>query len=152
MEEWKDIKGYEGLYRISNYGRVLGIKRGSLLKHSLNKVNRDNYYTNVGLSKDGVSKTFSLKKLVYEHFIGYVNGWIDHKDGDYGNCGAENLIVVHKTFKFKKAHATRVLNTNNMKMYDSIGDLAKELNVNRANVKRGIINKYKKYSHYKLLD
>lgn len=27
MEEWKDIEGYEGLYLISNYGRVLSLRR-----------------------------------------------------------------------------------------------------------------------------
>ena len=32
MEVWKDIKGYEGLYIISNTGKVKGLKRNKLLK------------------------------------------------------------------------------------------------------------------------
>ena len=27
MEIWKDIKGYEGLYKISSYGRVISVKK-----------------------------------------------------------------------------------------------------------------------------
>ena len=27
-EEWKDIKGWEGYYKISSFGRVLSVKRG----------------------------------------------------------------------------------------------------------------------------
>lgn len=31
MEIWKDIKGYEGLYKISSYGRVISVKKNIVL-------------------------------------------------------------------------------------------------------------------------
>lgn len=37
MEIWKDIKGYEGLYIISNTGKVKGLKYNKLLKPVLQK-------------------------------------------------------------------------------------------------------------------
>ena len=41
MEEiWKDIKGYEGLYQVSNLGRVKSLKR-------LAKSNNNNYGTRI---------------------------------------------------------------------------------------------------------
>ena len=36
MEEWKDIKDYEGYYQISSYGRVKNIKTGKILKGDIN--------------------------------------------------------------------------------------------------------------------
>ena len=37
MEVWKDIKGYEGLYIISNTGKVKGLKHNRLLKPVMQK-------------------------------------------------------------------------------------------------------------------
>ena len=36
MEIWKEIVGYEGLYEISNYGKVKNIRTGRLLLFNLN--------------------------------------------------------------------------------------------------------------------
>lgn len=47
IEEWKDIKGYEGLYQVSNLGRVYGIKR----QRFLNTVYDRNGYSSVKLTK-----------------------------------------------------------------------------------------------------
>lgn len=33
--EWKDIKGYEGLYQVSNHGEVRNLKKGRLVKQSI---------------------------------------------------------------------------------------------------------------------
>ena len=38
MEEWKDIKDYEGYYQISSYGRVKNIKTGKFLKGDTNNL------------------------------------------------------------------------------------------------------------------
>lgn len=37
QEIWKDIKGYEGLYQVSNLGRVKGLKRNKILKPGKDK-------------------------------------------------------------------------------------------------------------------
>ena len=62
-EIWKDIRDYEGIYEISNFGRVKREKK--ILKSSKNSMG---YYL-VSLSKNGKSKTYSIHRLVAETFI-----------------------------------------------------------------------------------
>lgn len=62
MEEtWKDIHGYEGLYRISNFGQVYSVKRKKLLKliNSHHGYKRVRLYTNIN-----EWKTFAVHRLV----------------------------------------------------------------------------------------
>lgn len=68
MEIWRNIKNYEGLYQVSNLGRVRSLKynKVKLLKTNINS---DGYY-NVKLYKDGVTKSFRVHRLVWETFNG----------------------------------------------------------------------------------
>ena len=70
MENWKDIKGYEGLYQVSNIGRVkrlVGFKCNveRFLKGSKDK----DGYIQIYLSKDGNAKMYKLHRLVAEAFV-----------------------------------------------------------------------------------
>lgn len=75
-EIWRDIKDYEGLYQVSNFGRVRSLDRngkgkgngskGKILKLCLDKSN--GYYI-VMLYKNGISKKYSVHRLVAEAFI-----------------------------------------------------------------------------------
>ena len=88
-EIWVDVKGYEGLYKISNKGRVLGIKQNKIKKFC--KLN-SGYYA-VGLSKNSKSKTFSVHRLVLENFTNS-NTWkeqVNHKDLNKLNNNLHNL-------------------------------------------------------------
>lgn len=51
-ERWKDIAGYEGLYQISDYGRVKGLKRNIILKEAYNAKG----YAQLCLTKNNVKK------------------------------------------------------------------------------------------------
>lgn len=74
---WRDIKGYEGLYQISNLGNVrsldrkirfnkgVSIKKGQLLKPVLTRKG----YLKVELSKESKGKRFYVHRLVALHFI-----------------------------------------------------------------------------------
>ncbi|VTU31813.1 NUMOD4 motif [Variovorax sp. PBS-H4] len=89
-EIWKDVKGYEGLYRVSNLGRVLGVKRGKAL--SLNK--KPGETPTVTLCSGGVYQTRSVATIVCEAFKGYKpDGAVPaHKDGDLTNNRTSNLF------------------------------------------------------------
>lgn len=68
-EIWKDIKGFEGLYKISSFGRVMSFKRykdGRILKPG----EYSNGYLFVHLcNNDGVKKSYSIHRLVAGAFI-----------------------------------------------------------------------------------
>ena len=90
METWKNIKGYEGLYQVSNEGRVRSLKFGRmkiLLQASLRG------YKLVGLSKDGVVKTYQVHRLVAVAFIPNPENkpQVDHINCVRDDNRAENL-------------------------------------------------------------
>lgn len=96
-EIWRDIKDYEGLYQVSNYGRVKSItfrngttksKRDKLLKFQI----RNNYYI-VNLSKGGKRKQWSVHRLVAQEFLERPNGCniVNHLDYNTFNNVVSNL-------------------------------------------------------------
>lgn len=88
-EKWKTIKGYRGLYKVSNRGRVLYIKTNTI-KHSY--LNRQGYHQ-ITLFKNGVKKSFKLHRLVAQAFIPNPlnKPFINHIDGDKDNNRVCNL-------------------------------------------------------------
>lgn len=98
-ETWKAVVGYEGLYSVSDLGRVrrdaAGIrnaKAGRILTQS----NRGHGYLRVDLYRSGTSKTYSVHSLVAAAFLGVrpVGHEIDHVDGNKANCASRNLEYV----------------------------------------------------------
>jgi len=89
-EKWEDIKGYEGLYQISNTGRVKSqyTPGGRMIKQKLNKG-----YSYINLFKDGRSKTFQVHRLVAITFIENPDNKpeVNHLDEDKLNNCASNL-------------------------------------------------------------
>ena len=95
MEEiWKDIKGYEGLYQISNKGQVKSKARRGNWKETILKPSetRDHYFV-VTLSKNGAQKSRRVNRIVAETFIENPlnKPEVNHIDGDKHNNNVENL-------------------------------------------------------------
>ena len=100
MEIWKDIDGYDGQYKISNFGRVK-----SLLKWDVNKrafvvcekimkpFNNNNGYLEVSLLKNKKRKNHFIHRLVANAFIPKINGKniVNHKDFNSLNNNIDNL-------------------------------------------------------------
>lgn len=63
-EEFKDIQGYEGKYRINRDGDIYSVKRNELLKWKIKK----GYYIII-LSNEGHEKTYYIHRLIALHFI-----------------------------------------------------------------------------------
>lgn len=57
-EIWKDVPEYEGLYQVSNKGRI---KRNN---HLIKPVVQKTGYLNVSLCKNGINKTYRVHKLI----------------------------------------------------------------------------------------
>jgi hypothetical protein len=89
-EEWRDIEGYEGMYQVSNLGRVLSLISNKILKNFF--VGRGGYHR-VDLCKDKVRKPYRVHRLVAEAFIPNINNkpQVNHIDGNRINNNVENL-------------------------------------------------------------
>jgi hypothetical protein len=90
-EQWCEIKGYNGRYRLSNYGEVMSVykyAKSRLLKSALHRG-----YKSVTLFKNGKGKTQLIHRLVAEYFIKNPDNKIcvNHKDFNRLNNNVENL-------------------------------------------------------------
>lgn len=92
-EEWRDIKGYEGLYQISNLGRVKSLGNNKSKKEKILKPRKTCGYLNVVLSKEGKRNSYQVHRLVAQSFIPNLNNYkeINHKDENKSNNCIENL-------------------------------------------------------------
>ena len=93
-EEWRDIKGYEGKYQVSNLGRVKSLNYNRTGKENILSSTPDKGgYLIVNLYKKGKRRGFSVHKLVALHFIPNLNNFseVNHKDENKSNNCVENL-------------------------------------------------------------
>lgn len=108
-EIWKAVKGYEGLYEVSNLGRVRSLPRATT-KGKIMKLYRSqhNGYVYCSLSKNNNRKTIRVHRLVLEAFTNYKsrssNLVIDHIDGDKTNNRLDNLDAVTMSENMKRAY------------------------------------------------
>lgn len=103
MEQWKDIKGYEGSYQVSTLGNVKSLSRemynGQNYYMSKERILRPrtakdkSHYASVMLRKNGCSRTIAIHRLVAEAFIPRIPGknYVNHKDENKLNNNVENL-------------------------------------------------------------
>ena len=95
MEKWKAIKGYEGIYEVSNYGVVKSFHKnnnGVFISQHTEKCNHTNYKA-LTLSKDKVKTQFRVHRLVAEAFIDNpeLKEQVNHKDCVKTNNKLSNL-------------------------------------------------------------
>jgi len=88
MENWKAVNGYEGLYEVSDKGRVKGLKRNRILKNIVDSLG----YVRVSLCKENKIKAHKIHRLVAEHFLKPSEyKVVNHIDGNKENNSVENL-------------------------------------------------------------
>ena len=93
-EIWKDVKGFEGFYKVSNFGRVYGLVR----KQYLNPyVDRYGYQYVQCCNKTGSYKTYKVHRMVYEAFVRDLtpNEDVNHVDKNRSNNNLRNLIAMN---------------------------------------------------------
>jgi len=92
MEKWKDIKNYEGIYQVSDLGRIKSLARNTT-SGGIIKQNKSRFYLSVCLSKDGYLKSFSVHRLVLSTFVENPKDkkYVNHIDGNKFNNKLENL-------------------------------------------------------------
>ena len=116
IEIFKDILGYEGLYQVSNLGRVKSLERKVRKENSfktvkekiLTPVINNGGYLRVTLWKQGKQKDFKVHQLVAMAFLGHKpNGHklvVNHKDFNRKNNNAINLEIITQRKNTNKKH------------------------------------------------
>lgn len=104
VEEWRDIVGYEGLYKVSDEGNVMSIRSGK---------NKTIYadirgYKRVTLYKNSVGKKLRVHRLVCFSFLPNENNdpYVNHKDGNPSNNNLENLEWISHGDNIKHAYSS----------------------------------------------
>lgn len=97
IEEWENIKGYEGLYQVSNYGQVKQLNKYEVgwcvPEHIIYNFVDDRNEVIITLWKDGHSAHMKVGQLVAQHFVPNPQDKkrIHHKDGNTHHNGFKNL-------------------------------------------------------------
>lgn len=140
-EVWKEIKGLEGLYKVSNKGRVLSMRRNLVLKTNIN----ENGYEMISLQK----KKYRVHRLVAEAFIPNIEGKpeINHIDENKLNNKVENLEWATRSENINYGHRNEKMaekirkpilqftkSGELIKEFDSVSRAADELNLRQSNI------------------
>lgn len=101
-ELWRPVKGYEGIYEVSNYGNLKSLSRTIILKNGtrrrlktkiLKPISLGNYHGYQLTNSEGTKKHY-IHRLVCKAFIGEPiedNATVNHKDGNKYNNKLSNL-------------------------------------------------------------
>lgn len=131
IEVWKDIPDYEGLYQVSNLGRIKSLYNYRKYNILTPRIKRG-YYT-IGLRKNGIRKWHQVHRLVASSFISNDNNLpqVNHKDENKLNNNVDNLEWC--TVSYNNCYGTRREKVKNktskpVYQYDLKGNLIKKHN------------------------
>lgn len=154
VELWKPIKGYEGLYEVSNLGRI---RNKSHYHISYWEHNGKQPYFRVGLSKDGKVKKYLVHRLVAETFIDNPENkeQVNHKNGNVHNNTVDNLEWVTNAENTSHAYKNYLRTKNVIWIYDGedyipLRGLCEKLNFNYKKVHCRL--KYLKWDFQKAIE
>ena len=113
QEIFKDIKGYEGYFQISNRGRVKSLERYRSNNAGLQKVESKilkpficNGYYKIRIQKNGHRKSFFIHRLVASEFLSLgdysAEYQVDHIDNNRLNNDVNNLQIITQAQNIKK--------------------------------------------------
>lgn len=146
-EAWKDIAGYEGMYQVSNYGRIKSFKgrKPRIIKPWLNFG-----YENIVLcDKEYRKHKHKVHRLVAMAFIDNPNNYpeINHKDKNRANNYFENLEWCNRQYNVDYSNSKKVIRKKGKetKVYVSVKAAADDLGIPCPNIV-ACCNKYQ-YCH-----
>ena len=161
MEEFRDIPGYEGLYQVSNEGRVKTLGRVIMrsngkkltVKERIMKPACDKYgYLVTKLSHKGKSKTVKVHKLVAMVFLGHIPcGYeevVDHINNVCTDNRVENLQLISQRENSSKDRNVGTSKYVGVYWYTSRSEWRSKIRINNKTVHLGT-HKYEYKAHLK---
>lgn len=150
-EIWKDVKEYEGLYQVSNFGRVKSFPRNGTIKQErmLKQTIDNNGYLIVGLHKNNTAKKVCVHWLVANAFLPKKENdeVINHIDGNKLNNNLDNLERctqkhnIRESFRLglqvpynKKVVLQYDLDNNFIKEWESACEAERQLKISQVNI------------------
>lgn len=158
-EIWKDIPGYEGLYKVNQWGDIFSLYTNKKIKYSTSK----DGYKQYNLSKNKKKRIMTAHRAVALAFIPNPDNLpvINHKDEDPQNCYVDNLewCTYQYNAVYNDAHIKRGNNLskkvykydvegNLIEVYNSVREAAEKLNSRVGNVSSCASKKYYKGKHH----
>lgn len=115
IEVWKDVVGYEGIYKVSNLGKIKSLTRSVFCKKKARVFNgkimslQDNRrgYMTVLLRINGKEKRKYVHRLVCESFLNNTENYkqVNHKDGIRNNNNLNNLEYCTASYNAKHSYS-----------------------------------------------
>lgn len=134
----KHIEGYEGLYLITNFGRLWSVKSKKFMK--LNVLQRREYLY-VNLSKQSQKKHYYIHRLVAIHFVENSNpteyNIIDHKNGNKIDNKSENLRWCNVQLNMRNTKKQNNTSSKYKGVYLSFSKWQSEITINRVKINLG---------------
>lgn len=174
MEVWKDVVGYEGLYKVSNIGRIMSCERyvntcggGKRLlgEKILKPFKCPGGYCEVSLWKNNKYKTTMVHRIVAVAFLNNPNNFpeVNHKDENKENNCIENLEWCTSKYNANYGSRTQKMKDkkpskpvimmdksgNVVKKYNSLGDASRETGFDISAIIRVCKGKQKTSMGYK---
>lgn len=159
VEEWRDIKAFEGAYQVSNLGRVKRIapSRRYVSEHIMSPHDIGKGYLCVSLTYQGKKQMLKIHRAVAEAFIPNPNGYpeVNHKDENPSNNCVDNLEWCTHLYnsqygtrgeRIGKAHSKAVVQCSLLgtfiRRWESISDITETLGYDQSNLCKCLTGKY----------
>lgn len=158
IEIFKDVRGYEGRYKISNLGRVKSlVNRNVKDKEYIMTPAIDKGYAMVNLmDAEGKQKKHRINRLVLMSFEELPDNYeelvVDHIDNNKLNNNLDNLQWLTLGQNNRKGHKENgtlrpCIDLTTNKTYECMNDLAKELGCHNSSVRQACIKGYQCKGH-----
>ena len=116
---WKDVEGFEGIYKISNEGVLISTPRFGVKGGVKKRTKIERGYESYSLHKDGKSCNKLVHRLLAEHFIPNPDNkpYVNHIDGNPSNNTLDNLEWVTQLENIQHAIRTGLMNNKGENHY-----------------------------------